>query len=50
MVIDVGCGSSLLDVNAAVPHNDCSQACKSNHTELRGAANRLSIYSNTTAL
>ncbi|KJA19201.1 hypothetical protein HYPSUDRAFT_898787 [Hypholoma sublateritium FD-334 SS-4] len=35
------CGSSLLNVHATVPLNDCSQACKANYTELCGAANSL---------
>ncbi|KAF9477578.1 WSC-domain-containing protein [Pholiota conissans] len=38
------CGSSFLVANTTALLGDCSQACKANHTELCGAANRLSVY------
>ncbi|KJA19173.1 hypothetical protein HYPSUDRAFT_897135 [Hypholoma sublateritium FD-334 SS-4] len=38
------CGDSFLVPNITAPVTDCSRACDADHTELCGAANRLTIY------
>ncbi|KAF8956484.1 WSC domain-containing protein [Flammula alnicola] len=43
------CGSSFLVANATAALSDCSEACAADHTELCGAANRLSVYKNGTS-
>lgn len=40
----IGCGSSFLVANTTAATTDCSQACDADHTELCGAASRLSVY------
>ncbi|KAF8958250.1 WSC domain-containing protein, partial [Flammula alnicola] len=40
------CGSSFLVANTTAPLTDCSRACEADHTELCGAASRLSVYLN----
>lgn len=38
------CGNSFLVPNITAPVSDCSRVCDADHTELCGAANRLTIY------
>ncbi|KDR86115.1 hypothetical protein GALMADRAFT_403030 [Galerina marginata CBS 339.88] len=38
------CGNSFLVANTTAPAGDCTQACNADHTELCGAASRLSVY------
>ncbi|KAF5313126.1 hypothetical protein D9619_002379 [Psilocybe cf. subviscida] len=38
------CGNSFLVANTTAPLTDCSRACEADHTELCGAASRLSVY------
>ncbi|KAF8185699.1 WSC domain-containing protein [Pholiota molesta] len=38
------CGNAFLAANISAPASECSMACSGDHTEVCGAANRLTIY------